>query len=339
MIKVDYNLSMFLADTAGCGYYRCSLPGMFIEERGHANVKQMMFHSDYVSDWSDIVVIQRCFIEEGLDFVKKVKNKGKKVVYELDDDLFSVSKNSPAYMTFHKKNFQENAKRIIAECDAVTCSTAPLAKVLGEFNPNVTVLPNSLDFRHWARPYFKKEKPDNDVLVGWYGSATHYDDLVHILPAIQKLMEKDVKFVFFNYMPPIFREKLGSRVSFVSGTELLKFPSTLFSLGIDIGLCPCDNNIFNDSKSNLKFLEFSASKTCTVASNNLPYSDTIKHGETGYLVDNSDIDGWVNTIDMLVKDKETRIKIRDNAYNYVYENYSMLNNYKFWHEYYKSLIN
>jgi glycosyltransferase involved in cell wall biosynthesis len=56
---------------------------------------------------------------------------------------------------------------------------------------------------------------------------------------------------------------------------------------MDFALAPLVDTSFNLAKSDLKFLEYSAAKLPCMASDVGPYRGTIKHGETGLLVDNT----------------------------------------------------
>ncbi|MFA5999847.1 MAG: glycosyltransferase [Candidatus Paceibacterota bacterium] len=333
-------VSMYLADKVGCGYYRLVSPGMLLEERASFNVKQMDFFSEYAFHWSDICVFQRCYSDKLLKTFKDLQNKGKVVVYELDDDIFNVSKNSPAYATFHKSNHLDSAKSLISAANLVTCSTESLKNVLLNYNNNVEVLPNSLDFRLWPRPQKEKVSFKNEVRLGWFGSPTHFEDLQFIIPVLERLLESNLplKIIFFGYIPLNFK-RFSGKVEFVEGVAFPEFRKVLTNLGIDIGLAPVKDTAFNHSKSNLKYLEFSAVRAVTVASNCLPYNDTVIHGVNGYLADNNNPDEWVKIITDLVNDETKRKEISNNAYNLVFSNFNIYKNYKLWEDAYKRNLN
>ena len=95
-----------------------------------------------------------------------------------------------------------------------------------------------------------------------------------------------------------------------------------------VGLAPIVPIPFNRSKSNLKFLEYSAQRIATVASNFGPYAGTIQDGETGLLV--SDNKDWYDKIKYLLDHDDERNRIIENAYKYVKENYDISKNYILW---------
>jgi glycosyltransferase involved in cell wall biosynthesis len=69
---------------------------------------------------------------------------------------------------------------------------------------------------------------------------------------------------------------------------------------VGIGLCPLEDNVFNQSKSNLKYLEFAANGLPVVASAVEPYAKSIIHGETGLLVAAGE--SWVDAINSVTDD-------------------------------------
>src|SRR3984885_9054246 len=75
-----------------------------------------------------------------------------------------------------------------------------------------------------------------------------------------------------------------------------------------IALMPLADNNFNRCKSSIKHFEMSMSQCVCVASGIPPYSDTITHGDNGFLCNSTN--DWISTCYQLVED---RCKIRDIA--------------------------
>ena len=74
---------------------------------------------------------------------------------------------------------------LLENADVVTTTTPVLADDLRQRNPNVVVLPNSVDPEDWSiRPR------GEDVRIGWTGSATHFHDLAVALPAMRELQKR-----------------------------------------------------------------------------------------------------------------------------------------------------
>lgn len=99
----------------------------------------------------------------------------------------------------------------------------------------------------------------------------------------------------------------------------------------DIGLAPLQDNDFNLSKSQIKWLQYSSLSVPTIASNVGPYQE-IEDGVTGLKVKakGSQHDRWVKALEKLIFDKEYRIQLGKNAYKYVKEKYDMDKNCELW---------
>jgi glycosyltransferase involved in cell wall biosynthesis len=88
----------------------------------------------------------------------------------------------------------------------------------------------------------------------------------------------------------------------------------------DISIAPLENYIFNDSKSNIKYLEASIVKVPSVCSPRAAFAQMISHGENGFLCET--IDEWEAALTLLVKDTAKRKQVSEAAYSSVMRHYS-----------------
>jgi glycosyltransferase involved in cell wall biosynthesis len=76
---------------------------------------------------------------------------------------------------------------------------------------------------------------------------------------------------------------------------------------MDVAIAPLEMNTFNDSKSDIKVAEAGRYKVPLIASNVGCYNETIKNGETGYLIDpDAPKTEWVRILSKVCKDKNHR---------------------------------
>ena len=75
----------------------------------------------------------------------------------------------------------------------------------------------------------------------------------------------------------------------------------MMTMGLDVGLAPLVGSKFNESKSVLKWEEYAALGVPCIASNVPPYSDTLKSGVDGILVDD---DGWYEALCRMYEHRE-----------------------------------
>src|ERR1700747_2231257 len=229
------------------------------------------------------------------------------------------------------------AEFMLQSANAVTTTNDLLArKFKARVNENVYVLPICLDVTEWPMP-----KGDNDsnlqIWLGWSGSVSHYPDLRAVTEVIDKLMKRYPKLRVqimgssFDYLFPV---KEGVKTTPIGGYQgdALELFSSKFEDSIErwpgrmrfdkpvaiqkysewmtnnwqsqIGIAPLEDNDFNDSKSELKWLEYSALGAATVASKVGPYKRAINHDKDGKLC--GSMGAWTKALEELIETPELR---------------------------------
>ena len=90
---------VMLKDMAGSGYWRMVLPARYMEKDGiFIDVTAAAVKFDYLLEY-DTVFIQRVHDWESFYVLEKLKTTGKRIVYDLDDDLFSITPVSYTHLT------------------------------------------------------------------------------------------------------------------------------------------------------------------------------------------------------------------------------------------------
>jgi len=307
------------ADFGGCGFYRILQPAAFLQFVLHHQVK-VAFRYKSIEDMSsyDLLVMQRQDNPKIAEAVRMLQSHNKKVVYEIDDDLWHVhpDNESSSYWTNEKI---AAAEAIIQVCDAVTTSSEPLAELLRQHNKNVFVIQNYIPE---VTPLAKFEAP---IRIGWSGSVSHRadfnDDIIKALKDIKKKYRDRIELVFCGWIP----EGLVGHVTFFEPVQPMDYLGFLNQLRLHIGIMPCADIKFNECKSNLKFLEYSITKTASIASSIYPYVNTITDN-MGILIKDESYKGWYEAIDRLIEDAELRNRMANNAYEFVKNNYLMMKN-------------
>jgi len=297
--------------------------------------------SDDLMNFPDVAVFSRTYPIDPLMNLRKFKKLGKKVVYEVDDDLWTVNPENPSYVISEEKKRQY--EHLIAECDAVTTTTPTLAKKLKKFNKNVHICPNALNEKVFDKE--KKKMPKDRLRIGYSGAASHWKDLDLIADAIIELQKKhDFDFILqgicarpledeiwgyervleYGLQPEkkVYMESAVKWYNKMKDTQMFHIPfrvpvfhsGILNNLDLDIGIAPLLDNEFNHSKSCVKFYEYAMTGAATLASNVLPYKK-----EVGYLAKNTTKD-WVKKLEKLIVDEKFRKNLADKQYKWVKEN-------------------
>jgi processive 1,2-diacylglycerol beta-glucosyltransferase len=299
----------------------------------------VQFWQDFVGRY-DMFVVKHIDNPEGasnlLFFAKKY---GKKVILDLDDNLFETREDQPAHQ-FYKRGEQKRAvvSALISMVDGLFVSTQPLAdyyknhlKTVFNVEIPIFVLPNYNDIKDFD--FVPVEKDPNKTVIGWMGSTTHLSDLKVVLKPLQRLL-KEVNLMggLSSKEAPIlfkdFDDTLLDRVFIYGGTPSWKgYPELLSKQPWDIAIAPLLNDEFNRGKSHIKWMEYGVYKIPCVASDVYPYSKAITDGEDGFLCDEKQ---WYYTLRKLINDKDLRKKIGDNAYSTITKELQYKDHYKLW---------
>jgi glycosyltransferase involved in cell wall biosynthesis len=267
----------------------------------------------------DIAIAQKFHTRDGIIICDILRDfyKTKKFYTEMDDNVFLVNPDSPAYGDYQPGS--ENVlivKEQIQKSNGMIVSTEHLARVYREYNKNVHVIPNAIDFEIWDT-LKKKTKKSKKIRIGWAGGGSHDRDLLMISNVIDAISKKysNVEFYFLGGFPAEFQEKSQRKLT-LSKTwySINKYPQALKDLNFDIALAPIRDNEFNRAKSNLRWLEYSAMGVPTIASNVEPYK-CIEQFVDGMKVESEE--DWIDAISTLIESESMRKTIGHNAYNRV----------------------
>lgn len=251
------------------------------------------------------------------------RKNGCKIIYDVDDNLWDILQDNPAYQVYHpgsKSLYILNC--ILQDVDYVTVTNQFLKNVMARKVPldfsKIKVFPNYIDLNLYnSTPKFRDE---HEVRLCHFGSTTHFSSLQekNFIDAIKKIMVDypNVTFTTIGAFIPKLKEKFGQR--YISGTgspDLMtwvtkKFPQVMEEH--DIFLAPLTDNVYNKSKSSIKYLEVSSAKKPGVYQDIRQYQEVVKHGENGMLAYTTN--DWYYAIKQLIDDKKLRKQMGENAY-------------------------
>ena len=213
--------------------------------------------------------------------------------------------------------------RTLSLCDAAITTTERLAEELGHYVSEVFINRNTASDEMYAlseKAWREKKREDKTVGIGYFsGSMTHNDDFLLVLPALQEIMENNSNVrlhVVGELDLPNELVKVQSQIvmhPFVNWRELPKLISQ-----VDINIAPLEGGVFNESKSENKWVEAALVKVPTIASNVGAFARMIKHNDTGLLCEN--VEEWKYQLARLVQDNKERERIAENAYQYCIRN-------------------
>jgi glycosyltransferase involved in cell wall biosynthesis len=275
------------------------------------------------------------------------------IVFDDDDDARNVSPFNESYDTWGldevqlpdgtilwqqgKAGFNKYRNRMqlvdyegAAEmADIVTTTTKRLKASLERLNDAVAIIPNAVDFaRYPDLPQLRANTTRIKLL--WAGSASHYEDVMSIQPALKRVLEArpDIELHTVGTTFKGFTKDLPeSQVIHHPWVPVEAHGFHLATIGAHIGLAPLVDNEFNRNKSALKWYEYTALGIPTIASNVAPYSDEIKHDTNGLLADATTFD---KAIIALADDPIRRTALAQTAGDNVEDNNSIAVVAKLW---------
>lgn len=263
---------------------------------------------------ADVVIFQMIHTAPALNLFLSVKEAYPHipVLAEIDDNMLSTAEYNPAAPFYDPgSKYRSLAVQQFKAADAILCSTANLAEVYSELNPNTHVIHNSLDFKVWDR--VQKKNKAGIVRIGWAGGASHVEDLRIIEPVVRNILakHKNARFTFVHGIPEFLKGIRG--VECVSKfARIDKYPKFLGDRGFDIGIAPLVDNAFNRGKSNLRWLEYAGMRVPCVASNVGHFKETLNSGTDVLLAD--DTAQFELHLDALITNKTLRRRLGNAAY-------------------------
>jgi glycosyltransferase involved in cell wall biosynthesis len=292
-------------DVGGCGHFRMIYPGnaaiaaganvvvampdtperdqLQVTEAGHmGGFTKIMAVS---KPDCDVIVMQRAMDHRQTQCIPMYQEKGIKVIVEVDDDFDTISSRNVAYKGSHPKfspwSNREWLKESCKLADLVIVTTPSLAMRYGGHG-RVQIIPNFVPEAHLAvSPKYDWE----GLRVGWMGQiGTHPDDLQVMRGALSEVLRRfDAR--FFVVGGPLGVARAASipegRLETVEYAPIDRYAAEMAHM--DVGIVPLADSRFNEGKSALKGLEYSAIGLPWVASPTIPYQMAHLAGLDGYL--------------------------------------------------------
>ncbi|MBN2146109.1 MAG: glycosyltransferase [Anaerolineales bacterium] len=306
----------------GVAYIRDILP---LSHPVNASALQVSYSTDYAS--ADVIIVERAW-KPGLDIrqaeslVRQVRASGARMVYTIDDNLLDLE-NIPLAARLAVRYFCRYA-------DGILVSTDYLKARLERLNPHISVLPNALDERLFTDDGQRLSPGRNAsrrAMIGFMGTFTHDMDLMMILQPLRAVMRRHLDTVQLQIVggvanPAVLRAFQGLPVQVLRPeVNNIAYPNFVpwmrQNLLWDIGIAPLEDTAFTRSKSDIKFLDYSALAIPGIYSRVSSYENTLHHLENGCLVENTPA-AWDEALEMLLSDANLRARLAHSAQEYTF---------------------
>jgi glycosyltransferase involved in cell wall biosynthesis len=260
-----------------------------------------------VVDIADILVICRARYNHKLNHaITKARHKGKTVFFDVDDLVFNPEYthhiiNTLAQDTGDKKTWDYwfgyigRINATLSLCEKIITTNSFLARALQEYSSKpVSVIPNFLNREQLSiseKIYNIKKnnqfKRNQLFTIGYFsGTPSHKKDFSIVEDALCELLQshKNIELRVVGYvdvLPPL--DQFRSQISFFKLQDFINLQRLIGE--VEINLVPLQDNIFTNSKSELKYFEAGVVGTVTVASPTFTYKNAIRDKINGFLAE------------------------------------------------------
>jgi hypothetical protein len=168
------------------------------------------------------------------------------------------------------------------------------------------------------------------ITIGWFASGSHGMDAKMIDDVMADVMQNpNVRLAVRGGVTEECLQKCVAmypdRVALEPWSEIHSLPYDL--VDVDIGIAPLIEHPFNDCKSNIKWLQYSALGIPSIVSKSLAYKD-VANGENGLVAASQE--DWFKMISLLVVNAQERHRLGMAACMNVKNRWDMSQNYKHW---------
>jgi glycosyltransferase involved in cell wall biosynthesis len=247
---------------------------------------------------ADVALVQRTALPPEIvpAVIERKERTGTPLILELDDDLLALDDHH-VYGPH-----RDSVESLLGAADLVTVSTPALAESVAGRTSRVAVVRNALDERLWFEPLDGEqaaERSNGSLRLLYMGTRTHSRDLAMLKPVLELLREAglDVRLEVIGGEPLGPGQDWYERFDVPAGHAVYpRFVRWLRGHAgrWDLALAPLVDDRFNRSKSDLKFLEYTALGLPVVVSDVEAYRDI--DGEVEAIKVPEEADGWAAAI-------------------------------------------
>jgi glycosyltransferase involved in cell wall biosynthesis len=291
-------------ESSGAAWYRGVYPLEEMARRGH----EIIWPEDNTGHpilpklaSCDVIYAYRRHEPELLRILKGHASNGVAIVWDNDDNLMAIPRDSPTFRDVGglraQQRFSETVK-IARLADVVTLTTDSLRERYEAAGVSgIDVIDNQLPAGKRARP-----RKHDGVVIGWIAGGEHKGDAdeLRIAETLEALQARH---------PDLHVETIGLRLSLrgrYKHTSSLHFNDLPAAMtGYDIGLAPLIDIPFNAARSSIKVKEYAASRVPWLASPVGPYLG-LGPRQGGRLVHASE---WFDALDDLIRNARERKRL------------------------------
>ena len=222
---------------------------------------------------------------------------GCKVIYDIDDAIF-INRTSDANRLAAPLRWRSKVEYVTRKSWRVTACNKFLVDWASQFNSSVVLLPTTIAPAYHRRA--GQRVPGTRPVIGWTGSRSTNAYLDLVVPALVKLQVKHdfVLRVISDVAPEYPNIRTFEFVRWRKETEIEDLQ------GLDIGLMPVPDGLWEKGKVGFKAIQYSALEIVPVVSDVGSGPEVVLHGRTGFVVRNEEIE-WYRALEWLLENPKS----------------------------------
>lgn len=271
--------------------------------------------------WADVMVLSKHRSPRALELVKLAKQSGKRVIYDIDDWIFSF----PGYSGGASGKAVDHSLDIIALSDCVTVANQELMARIPGVVPQARLiyLPNGM----WVERYGER-MPAHAVKHAPRIIFTNADFLKvqeskdAILSALNVFFMRHPDWVLDFFGDPFPEMFSLPFLHFTNRMPYQEYMRAIVSGDYMFAITPlgadedADAAGFNACKNPFKFINYGVARIPGIYSSAKIYRDCVEHGKTGLLVENT-FDAWLDAMEQYAASPELRRRVSAASYEAV----------------------
>ncbi|MBM6931446.1 glycosyltransferase [[Clostridium] spiroforme] len=254
----------------------------------------------FIASKKDIIFFQKAVIPKVyFTFCSHLKKNGKKIVYDVDDAVYTYNK--------------DNSSRIAFESDVVICGNATLQTFYSQYCDKCFIIPTVENTEEYI-PYWNNTF--NEKIIGWIGSKTTIDNLDLIIDSLNRLIKKhdDIKFYIISNDDKGYCEK-------IKNSKFIKWEKNTYKQYLaqfSIGVMPLKLTEMTKGKCGFKLVQYLNMKKPVIGSDVGVNKSII--GSCGIVISNQN--DWENALESLLYNENLYNKFINNIDNDFLQRYS-----------------
>ncbi len=268
-------------------------------------------------DFDIIFIYREAFMLGTTYFERKFAKTGVPIIFDFDDSIWLNDTSDGNKNLSWLKSPQKTAK-ICQLSSLVTVGNEYLAEYAKPFNPNVFILPTTINLNYHNFNYCQKNK--EKICIGWTGTTTTLKHFDTIIPVLKKIKAKYKDLVYFKIIVNTNKWERDIDVKIVQWSKENEISDLC---EFDIGIMPLPDDMWSKGKCGFKGIQCMGLEIPVIMSPVGVNTQIIENEINGFLADNEN--QWLEALCKLIESPELRKSIGKQGKKTIEEKYSLAN--------------